>query len=85
MYVPGESPVIIVLEPVPLVMDAPGVLIKVQVPVAGNPFKVTLPVATVQVGCIIVPTVGAVGADNRGLIIILADDTDVHPEALVTV
>lgn len=50
VYVPGVSPVIIVLIPIPLVTIAPGVLIRVQVPVAGNPFKVTLPVATKQFG-----------------------------------
>lgn len=37
---------------------APGFI--VQVPV-GNPFNCTLPVATVQVGCVIVPMVGAAG------------------------
>ena len=36
-------------------------LVKVQVPVAGKPFMITLPVAKAQVGCVIVPTVGAVG------------------------
>jgi hypothetical protein len=37
---------------------APGLI--VQLP-AGKPFNTTLPVATVQEGCVIVPTVGAVG------------------------
>ena len=47
--------------PVPVVTVAPGVLVKVQVPVAGSPFSITLPVANAQVGWVIVPTVGAVG------------------------
>ena len=52
------------LAPVPVVVIAPGVLVKVQFPVAGNPLSTTLPVATVQVGWVIVPTVGAVGDDG---------------------
>ena len=39
-----------VLTPVPNVVVPPGVLVNVQVPVAGKPFKVTLPVANAQVG-----------------------------------
>lgn len=50
VYVPGISPVTVVLIPVPFVTVAPGVLISVQVPVAGKPFITTLPVATEQVG-----------------------------------
>jgi hypothetical protein len=38
-----------VLVPVPVFVP-PGVLVNVQVPVAGKPFRTTLPVATVQVG-----------------------------------
>ena len=47
--------------PEPVVVVPPGDLVSVQVPVAGKPFKTTLPVAKVQVGWVIVPTVGAVG------------------------
>ena len=54
--VPAAIPVIILLVPVPA--TAPGLI--VQFP-AGKSFKVTLPVETVQVGWIIVPTVGADG------------------------
>lgn len=46
----------VLLVPVPAI--APG--LSVQFP-AGNPFKTTLPLATVQVGWVIVPTVGADG------------------------
>ena len=35
--------------------------VKVHVPVAGKPLRITLPVAKAQVGCVIVPTKGAVG------------------------
>ena len=50
VYVPAASPDIVVVVPVPVVVVPPGVLVKVQVPEAGKPFKTTLPVATVQVG-----------------------------------
>ena len=46
----------VLLAPVPAI--APGLI--VQFP-AGKPLSTTLPVATAQVGCVIVPTVGAVG------------------------
>lgn len=48
-YVPAARPDIVVLEPVPAEVP-PGVLVNVQVPVAGNPFNTTPPVGTVQVG-----------------------------------
>ena len=49
------------MTPVPVVTIAPGVLVRFQVPVAGNPFRITLPVANAHVGWVMVPTVGAVG------------------------
>lgn len=51
----------------------------------GKPFKTTLPVATVQVGCVIFPTKGADGVKGCVLIITFSDATDVHPTELVTV
>ena len=47
----------VVLEPIPDI--DPGLI--VQVPVAGNPLKPTLPVGKAHVGCTIVPGMGAVG------------------------
>ena len=47
---PAANPVIVVLFPVPVVVILPGVLVNVHVPVAGKPFKTTLPVATMHVG-----------------------------------
>jgi len=70
--------------PVPEVVTAPGVLVTVHVPVAGSPVRGTLPVATEHVGCIAVPVKGAEGVTGCGSIVILAVDTDVHPEELVT-
>ncbi len=73
------------LVPEPVVVVPPGVLVKVHVPVAGNPLKITLPVAKAQVGCVIVPTKGAVGVAGWALITTFADVGEIHPEALVTV
>ncbi len=62
VYVPAVSPVT-----VPVVPDEPdgsepeGIPVTDQVPVEGNPLNATLPVATVQVGWVIVPVTGAVG------------------------
>ena len=56
----------------------------VQLP-AGKPFNTTEPVATVHVGWVMVPTVGAVGVAGCGLITTSADAGEVHPAALVTV
>jgi hypothetical protein len=53
-----------ILVPVPVVVVPPGVLVNVHAPVDGNPFKTTLPVATVQVGWIIDPSVGSVGVNG---------------------
>jgi len=50
VYVPVASPAIVVLVPVPVVVTAPGVLVMIHVPDAGNPFKITVPVATAQSG-----------------------------------
>lgn len=50
VYVPAGITDTVVLVPVPEVVIPPGVLVKVQVSVAGKPFNTALPVATVQVG-----------------------------------
>ena len=63
---------IVTVVPVPDI--APGLI--VQVPVAGKPLNGTLPVATVHVGCVIVPTIGAVGVCGCALIIIELDDAE---------
>ena len=75
----------VLLVPVPMVVIPPGVLVNVQVPVAGKPFKTTLPVAVEQVGCVIVPTVGADGDDGAASITTLTDDAEIQPASLVTV
>jgi hypothetical protein len=70
---------------VPVVVVPPGVRISVQLPDAGKPFNTTLPVATVQVGWVIVPTVGAVGEDGWAVMTTLAEAGEIQPEELVTV
>jgi hypothetical protein len=70
---------------VPVVVVPLGVRINVQVPEAGKPFNTTLPVATAQVGWVIVPTVGAVGDDGWAVITTLAEAGEIQPEELVTV
>ena len=57
----------------------------VQVPVAGKPFNVTLPVAVKQFGCMIVSVSGALGVGGCAFITTLSEATEVQPEALVTV
>ena len=49
--------------PEPSKADPPGYLVTVHVPEEGKPFNMTLPVATAQVGCVMVPIVGADGTD----------------------
>ena len=56
----------------------------VQVPEAGKPLKTTLPVATVQVGWVIIPIVGAVWV-GCALMTTLPDTGEVQPDVFVTV
>ena len=63
VYVPGSNPVTVVLDPVSVVITPSGLRVNVQVPVEGKPFSITLPVATVHVGCVLVPIEGAGGIE----------------------
>ena len=71
--------------PVPLVVAPPGLAVKVHVPVAGNPLISKLPVVTAQVGCVMVPMVGAAGITGAGLITTDPDEGETQPSLLVTV
>ena len=51
------KPVSVVVVPLPAI--APGFIVHAP---AGNPLSATLPVGIVQVGCVIVPTIGEAGA-----------------------
>jgi hypothetical protein len=81
LYVPGVNPLMVVLAPEPETL--PGLI--VQLP-DGKPLSVTLPVAVVQVGCVIVPTVGCNGVDGWAFTVTLADAAEVHdPRVAVTI
>lgn len=79
LYVPTAKPATVLLAPLPDM--APGLI--VQVP-AGKPLRSTLPVEEAQVGWVIVLTTGADGVAGCTLIIIFAENDEVHPTALVT-
>ena len=55
---------------VPVPVMAPGLI--VQVPVEGKEFRITLPVGTLQVACVIVDTEGLVVATTTSLPVIVA-------------
>jgi hypothetical protein len=79
--VPGARFVRVVVVPVPEI--EPGLI--THVPVAGRPFKTTLPVVAIhEDGCVTVPTIGAVGATGAALIVTVADADEIHPASLVT-
>lgn len=61
VYVPGESPAIVVLVPEPVLVVPPGLRVTVHSPVEGRLLSITLPVGRAQVGCVTVPGTGAVG------------------------
>lgn len=63
----------------------PGVLVIVQVPEAGKPFNTTEPVGVPQLGCVIVPTVGAAGFAGAALMATLPESPETQPTSLVTV
>jgi hypothetical protein len=70
-----------VLVPLPVIL--PGLI--VHVPVDGKPLSAILPVAMLQVGCVMVDTEGVVGGLGTGSMTILAVVVaDVQPAAFVT-
>jgi len=75
----------VVLVPVPGVVVPPGVLVNVQVPVAGKPFNTTLPVDIAHVGCVMPPAFGAEGEPGAALMTTLPEAGEIQPDALVTV
>ena len=57
-----DPPTVMLLVPPPVKLPVPAIApgLTIQLP-AGKPVKTTLPVDTVQVGCVTVPTIGADG------------------------
>ena len=84
VYVPVASADIVVVVPEPVVVVPPGDLVNVQFPV-GKLFNSTLPVDTEQVGCVMVPTVGAVGVTGCALMTTFDEDAETQVAAFVTV
>ena len=66
----------------PLPLIVPGLI--VQLP-AGKPLRITDPVASAQVGCVMVPTDGAEGVTGCALMITSPDAADRQPSEFVTV
>lgn len=79
------KPVKVAVVVLPVMVAPPGLAVTVQF-AAGRLLRATLPVATVQVGGVIVPTTGAAEVTGWAGITALAEVDDVQPvEACVTV
>jgi len=72
-------------EPVPVSVMFPGVPVMVHDPVPGRPPRLTVPVAFVHVGLVMMPGAGGCGVTGWGSIVTVADGREVHPEVFVTV
>jgi len=83
--VPDGRGVTIAEVPVPEIVTPPGLLVRVHVPVNGNPLNTTLPVDISHVGLVIIPAMGELGAEGWGLIKTFAEGAEVQPSALVTI
>lgn len=70
-------PLIVTVVPLPVVVNVLGVLVTTHVP-DGKLLSTTLPVAMVQVGCVIAPTSGFSGVAGCVLITTLPVANDVH-------
>jgi hypothetical protein len=71
---------------VPVVVEPPGVAVTVHDPVAGNPLRSILPLATAHVGCVTVPKIGAEGVTGCAFIVaVVAETAEVQPSLFVTV
>jgi hypothetical protein len=63
----------------PEIVALPGFAVTIQGS-AGKPLKATVAVAVEQLGCVIVPTTGAVGVIGWAWIATLDEAAEVHPE-----
>lgn len=79
------NPVNVAVVVLPVMVAPPGLAVTVQL-AAGRLLNATLPVATVQVGGVMVPTTGAADVTGCAGITAFADGDDVQPvDACVTV
>ena len=85
LYEPGLRPWTVVDVPVAVMMTLPGKRVSVQLPWAGSPLMITLPVGSSQVGWVMTPGIGGVGVGGCELMITVDDGAEVHPSALATV
>jgi len=76
--VPSGRPVTVYVVPEPVISVPPVLRVRDQIPVAGRPLSATLPVDTVQVGWVIVPTTGACGS-GLTVTVVTADCALWHP------
>jgi hypothetical protein len=77
--VPAAKPVKFAVAIEPVIIAPPGLAVTVHA-AAGNPLNATLPVATLHVGCVTVPTTGADGVTGWTFIVADVEETEVHPE-----
>ena len=77
MYVLAERPEIVVLPPEPTI--APGLI--VQLP-TGKPLNITLPVGILQVGWVIVPTIGGVIVGD--VMVVFTPAEEVQPPIVIS-
>jgi hypothetical protein len=76
--------VMVLLVPVPAVVTVPGKRVITQDP-EGNPLSTTLPEGTANVGCVMVPMVGAAGTAGGAGMTTFNDAPDKQPSEVVTV
>ena len=85
LYLPGFNPEIVVLTPVPDVITLSGERVRDHVPDEGKPLSITLPVETVHVGFVIVPTTGAEGSAFTVRVNVVAAASHGEPSGLLVV
>lgn len=73
------------LVPAEDVATLPGFLVSVHIPIDGKPLIMTLPVGTLQSGCVIVPITGGEGVTGCGVMVTFSVGVEVQPYSLVTV
>jgi C4-dicarboxylate transporter len=82
--VDAAKEVIVVVVPDPVTVDAPGLMVSVQLP-EGKPDKSTLPVAKVQVGWLMASIIGAANEPVNAFITTCADVAEQVPLSAVIV
>jgi len=84
-YVPGGTEEMVAELPVPGCLTLSGERTTVHEPGDGNPERITVPVGTAQVGCVIVPITGADGLGGGELMVTLSEEREVQLFPAVTV